>query len=166
MLPWLDEYAGQSTDELLALEGRYRTDSIIGAFHQALGQKSDRIGDENLTTPERVVNTVATMEGAVNMDGFLLGLFTNNPEVVADIVPSLRAIGDDWVADLTESAIAVLGLGRPLSSESVRAAAKAADPEAEERLGELDQTHFARGIDLAELLLRYIKANRDQITLP
>jgi hypothetical protein len=33
--PFLESYAGQSTEELLALEGKYRIDSLVLAFEQA-----------------------------------------------------------------------------------------------------------------------------------
>ena len=31
---WLDGYSGQSAEQLLSLEGQYRTDSLILAFEQ------------------------------------------------------------------------------------------------------------------------------------
>jgi hypothetical protein len=43
-LNWLDEYSGQTVDELLALEGEYRLDSLVLAFEQALDQKTERAG--------------------------------------------------------------------------------------------------------------------------
>jgi hypothetical protein len=38
-LKWLDSYSGQTADQLLALEGEYRIDSLVLAFEQALDQK-------------------------------------------------------------------------------------------------------------------------------
>ena len=43
-LDWLEGYAGQTTEELLALEGRYRTDSIVLALEQALERKAASAG--------------------------------------------------------------------------------------------------------------------------
>jgi hypothetical protein len=43
-LKWLDEYSGQTTHELIALQREYRTDSLVLAFEQALDQKVDRVG--------------------------------------------------------------------------------------------------------------------------
>ena len=43
-LKWFDQYSGQSTDELIALEGQYRTDSLLLAFEEALQHKASRIG--------------------------------------------------------------------------------------------------------------------------
>ena len=33
---WFDAYGGQTTEQLLALEGEYRTDSLVLAFEQAI----------------------------------------------------------------------------------------------------------------------------------
>ena len=46
---WLEQYPGQTTDELIALERQYRTDSSARAFEQALDQKVERVGKEGLT---------------------------------------------------------------------------------------------------------------------
>jgi hypothetical protein len=35
-LKWLEGYSGQTTEELIALEGEYRIDSLVLAFEQAL----------------------------------------------------------------------------------------------------------------------------------
>jgi hypothetical protein len=44
-LNWLDGYSGESVDELIALEGTYRTDSLVLAFEQAMDQKAARVGE-------------------------------------------------------------------------------------------------------------------------
>jgi hypothetical protein len=40
---------------LIALEGEYRTDSLVLAFEQALDHKSERVGKEGLSNEELVV---------------------------------------------------------------------------------------------------------------
>lgn len=45
----LEGYSGQTTDELIALEGEFRTDSLVLAFEQAIMAKDE------LTDEERVV---------------------------------------------------------------------------------------------------------------
>ena len=42
-LPFLDSYAGQSTNELIDLEGSYRVDSIIFAFEEALEREVNKL---------------------------------------------------------------------------------------------------------------------------
>ena len=48
-LQWLNGYKGQSVDELNELEGKYRTDSLVIAFGQAMDQKAARVGENKLT---------------------------------------------------------------------------------------------------------------------
>ena len=55
---WLESYSGQSTEQLLSLEGEYRTDSLVVAFEQALDQKSAARGVQSLTSEELVVLAV------------------------------------------------------------------------------------------------------------
>ena len=38
---WFEGYQDQTTDELLALEGRYRIDSLVVAFEEALQRKAE-----------------------------------------------------------------------------------------------------------------------------
>ena len=38
---WLDACDGQTTERLLALEGEYRTDSLVLAFEQAIQNKAN-----------------------------------------------------------------------------------------------------------------------------
>ena len=44
---FLDSYQGQSTEELLAIEGKFRIDSLVLAFEQAIqGKPPDSISTE------------------------------------------------------------------------------------------------------------------------
>lgn len=162
---WLDGYAGQTTAELLALEGRFRTDSIVVAVREAIEQKAARIGDASLTAAERTVLDCGTFEDAVNGDGFV-GLFTDRAEVVSTLVDSLLAIGRPEVADLVRRAIDALDVRGPLTAEAVEAAVDADDEAVTERLHELDQAYYALAIDLADPLLAFIRAHPDQVVLP
>ena len=51
-LPWSDSYSGETAEELLSLEGRYRTDSLVLVFEQALDQKAAREGLQSLSDEE------------------------------------------------------------------------------------------------------------------
>jgi hypothetical protein len=162
---WLDGYSGQSTDELIALDGVFRTDSIVLAFEQAISSKAARIGDQNLTAPERVVLAVEALEREVNSDGYS-GLFTTASEQVPYLVSALTAIGSDAVADLTRSAIAVLKIDGVLTPEAVESAMERDDEDRDDRLNEFDQAYYETAGDLAGPLLSFIRANHDQIVLP
>jgi uncharacterized protein DUF4375 len=166
---WLNGYGGQTTDELIALEGAFRTDSIVLAFEQAIAAKAARLGDQSLTEPERVVLAVEAVEREVNSDGYT-GLFATSAEHVPYLVSSLTAIGSDAVAALTESAISELKIRGPLTSAAVEAAMRADamrdDDELADKLNEYDQIYYQTAGDLADPLLSFIKKNRDQITVP
>ena len=162
---WLDGYSGQTTDELIALDDAFRTDSIVLAFEAAITHKAERIGYERLTPAERVVLDVEALEREVNSDGYL-GLFTYYSRHVPGLVAALSAIGADAVAELTRSAIAELGIAGPLTPEAVEAAANEEDDDRDERLDALDQAYYEKAGDLAVPLLAFIAAHRDEIVLP
>ena len=162
---WLGGYDGQSTDELIALEGPYRTDSIVSAFDQAIARKASRHGDDGLTPAERTVLAVEAMERDVNSDGFD-GLFSNNTEFVPRLVDSLRTIGADRAADIASEAIAVLQIDGPITPDAVRAAMDRDDAARGDALGTIDQAYYAANIDLAPLLMTFIRDHRDQIQVP
>jgi uncharacterized protein DUF4375 len=164
-LPWLDGYTGQTTTDLLALEGRYRTDSIVAAFDQGIAKKAARIGIDRLTSAERTVLAVEAVEREVNSDGYL-GLFSWTPEHVPLVVSSLQAIGRGDVADLTRRAIDALGIDGPITEDAVTSAVEDEDDDRDDRLDAIDTEYYAFEGDLADPLLIFIKANRDLITLP
>jgi hypothetical protein len=161
---WLDGYSGQTTDELIALEGTFRTDSIVVAFAQAIAQKAARLGDAQLATPERVVLAVEAVEDRVNSGGFD-SLLRYEPALVPDIVPSLVAIGCDAVADLARSAIEAIGIDGPITGNAIEAAIYIENDVRDDRLEALDRLYYEIAGDLADPLLAFIKSNRDQITL-
>jgi hypothetical protein len=161
---WLNGYSGQTTDELIALEGTFRTDSIVVAFAQAIAQKAARLGDAHLSTPERVVLAVEAVEDRVNGDGFD-SLLRYESALVQDIVPSLVAIGADAVADLARAAIEALDLDGPITASAIESAMDEENDARDKRLDALDRRYYKKAGDLAEPLLAFIKSNRDQITL-
>jgi hypothetical protein len=164
-LPWLDGYSGQTTADLLAFEGRYRTDSIVVAFDEGIGKKAARIGIERLTSAERIVLAVESVEREVNSGGYL-GLFSWTPEHVPLVVSSLQAIGRGDVADLTRRAIDALGISGPITVDAVKSAVEDEDDDRDDRLDAIDTEYFKFEGDLADPVLTFIKANHDQILLP
>lgn len=163
---WLN-YTGQSTDQLLGVADRFRTDSIVVAFDAAIQQKASRNGGDSLSRAERTVVAIEALERDVNNDGFD-GLFRFSASIVADLVPSLIAIGRDDVAELAASAIAELRIDGPPTEEAIVSALDDEDrvDEREARLNALDEAYYRTAGDLAEPLLAYIAAHRDEIVLP
>jgi hypothetical protein len=162
---WLGGYGDQSTDELIALEGPYRTDSIVSAFEQAIARKASRLGEEQLTDAERIVLAVEAMERDLNSDGFD-GFFTNNAGLVPGLVDALQAIGADGAAGLARRAIATLGIDGPVTPEAVRSAMDRDDAGRGDALEQVDQAYYGAKIDLAPQLMAFIRAHRDEIRLP
>jgi len=116
-LKWFDAYAGQTTDELLALEGEYRTDSLVLAFEQALQAKESRVGSRRLTDEEGVVLAVEALEREVNNGGYGQ-LFVNSSKEYAPVfVSALNRIGCPEVAKLTQQAINVLEIDGPITAQ-------------------------------------------------
>ena len=163
-LRWLNGYSGQTTDELISLEGAFRTDSIVVAFAQAIDQKAARLGDAQLSTPERVVLAVEAVEDRVNSGGFD-SLLRYESALVPHVVSSLIAIGGDAVADLARSAIEAVDIDGPITPNAIESAMDEENDARDDRLDALDRRYYEMAGDLADPLLEFIKANRDQITL-
>jgi hypothetical protein len=164
-LLWLDGYGGQTTDALLALDGTYRTDSLVLAFEQAIAMKAGRLGADDLTRPERVVLAVEALEREVNSGGFDAWL-RYATEYVPLTAAALVDIGRSDVAAMVDSAIASLALPGDLTAGAVIAAMERDDDLRSARLAALDTAYFADAGDLAEPLLAFIRSRRDDIALP
>ncbi len=108
-LKWFDAYSGQTIDQLLSLEGQYRTDSLVVAIEQAIGQKAARQGAESLTGEERIVLAVEALESEVNNGGYSQ-YFVNRHELAPIIVESLLRINCPKTAEISKEAIHSLNL--------------------------------------------------------
>jgi len=162
---WLDAYSGQTTAELIDLEEEYRTDSLVLAFEQALQQKVDRVGNDNLSDAERVVLAVEALEREVNSGGYSQFFFNSSNEFTPIVVHSLGAIGCSEVAELTQLAIDMLGINGPITVDAIDCVMENESDELEERLDVCDEQYYKVAGDLSGPLFEFIKANRDEITL-
>ncbi len=162
---WLDNYSGQTTDELLTLEGECRIDSLVVAFQQALIQKEDKTGYQGLALEERTVLVVEMIEQEVNNGGYLQ-LFGNFPEYAAELVATLERIGCAQAAELTQEALDLLNIDGPVSTNAVKTATDELDEDVTDALSDCDSRYFKNIGDLAPAVLAYIKANRHKITIP
>jgi hypothetical protein len=164
-LPWLDGYGGQTTDALLAMDGTYRTDSLVLAFEQGVEGRSERVGPDALTWPERVILAVEALEREVNSGGFDAWLRYAS-EYVPLTAAALVDIGRSDVAAMVDSAIASLALPGDIAAGAVVAAMERDDDLRSARLAALDTAYFKDAGDLAEPLLAFIRSRRDDIMLP
>lgn len=116
---WLEEYTGQSTDQLIALEGGYRTDSLVLAFEQAVDQKAAKIGMDKLSESERVILAIEALEREVNNGGYSQ-LFYNSSKKYAPIMASaLKAIGCSKTEGITKKAIDILNISGRLTVDAI-----------------------------------------------
>lgn len=154
--PFLESYGGQSTEELLALEGKYRIDSLVLAFEQAIQMKPTTSKEEGH------VLAVEALEREVNNGGYSQFFTNSSKEFASTIENALRAIGCPKTADITRDAIAALGTDGDLSPHAVNEAAQG-DGQVETRLGECDNRYYSNDEPIADRLFAWIKANKEKI---
>ena len=161
---WLERYSGQSADQLLSLEGKFRTDSLLLAFEQAISQKAERDGVQNLTDEERIVLAVEALEREVNNGGYDQ-FFTNSSRQFAPrIVDSLQRIGCQKTANVTQKAIKALGVS-DLTEEAIAAVMASDDEQRLAKLNQCDDGYYENAEPISERLLVFIKANKAAIRL-
>ena len=165
-LKWLDTYSGQSTWELIALEGEYRTDSIVLAFEQAADQKMERVGYDKLTEEERIILAIEALEREVNNGGYSQFFMNSSKEYASIIVDALHRIACEDAAALTQEAINILGIQRVLTVDAIDGAMSGENGERDRKLNECDSRYFDTAGDLSENLLTFIKKNKAKINLP
>jgi hypothetical protein len=107
-LLWLDNYSGQTLDELLALTDQYRVDSLVVALEQALEKKAARPG-VNLSIEETIVLAVEALEREVNNGGFSQFFINSSCVYTPLIVDALRRIVCPVSANIAEKAIQAAG---------------------------------------------------------
>jgi Domain of unknown function (DUF4375) len=118
-LPFLQKYGGQIIDEIIALRGHYRDDSLVLAIENALIERegwfdldSERIERAilSLTEAERVVMAIEAMEREVNNGGYGQFFMNSSKHFAPYIVQALQTIGCFEFAALMTNAIAELKL--------------------------------------------------------
>jgi hypothetical protein len=164
-LKWLDGYSGQTTEELIALEGEYRTDSLVLAFEQVLQEKAERVGSDGLTEEEHIVLAIEALEREVNNGGYDQLFFNSSNQYTHLFVSALRRIGCSDTADLTQQAIDTLGIEGPITVEAIERVMEDEDEEREERLCECDERYYEVAGDLSGPLFDFIKSNSTKITV-
>jgi Domain of unknown function (DUF4375) len=155
---WLDQYSGESAEQLIALAGKYRIDSILAAFEQALQQKASRDGEKSLSAAERTLLAVEALEREVNNGGYSQFFFNSSVAYVPEIVASLRRIGCSRTSEITERAIAALGLPS-MNALAIQNAMADDNDEREDELGQCDDLYYNSDEDIEGRLFAFIKAN-------
>ena len=158
-LPWFGKYSGESTEQLLALEGKFRTDSLVVAFEQAIQSKVFRDGGD-VSVPERVVLAIESLEQEVNNGGYDQFFRNSSIQYAPTLVDALARAGCPKAAAVAERAIRSLGLD-VVSVESIQAAMEVGSEERDMALNPCDQEFYEYQEDLAGKVLDYIRYNRD-----
>jgi hypothetical protein len=161
-LKWLDRYSGQTTDQLIAMEGTYRIDSLVLAFEQAIDQKAARLGHTKLTEEERAILAIEALEREVNNGGFGQFFVNSSREYAPIIVDSLRRIGCPITAEITEKAVTVMQQ-IPMSPNEIEDG-KWEDNDDRSEVLMCDSLYFESSEDIAGSLFAFVKANRDRIS--
>ena len=158
-LPFLKKYRGETVEELIAMEGRYRTDSIVLTIHDLLLDK------QRLSKAESTVLIVEAVEREVNNGGFHQ-FFLNAPQHVADVVDALHRIGCVETAALAQEAIVALRLEGQPSEEAIQATIHEDDEKRDAALDRCDEAYYkSPDGQIEDKLFAYIKANRSDIHL-
>jgi hypothetical protein len=163
-LKWLDNYSGQTIEELLALDSQYRVESLLVALEQALNQKAAEDGEQDLSDEERVVLAVEALEREVNNGGYGQFFTNSSGQYAAIIVDSLLRIGCPETANITSGAINALGI-QDFSPEALEAVFESEDDERDEQLDECDGLYSGSGEDIAGQLFEFVRSHQDAIQL-
>jgi hypothetical protein len=158
---WFD-YDRQTTDELLALEGSFRTDSLVVAFEQAIQQKP---ADQPLSREERYVLAIEALEREVNNGGYGQFFINSSHDYLDVIVEALEAVRCLRVAALTRRAIEALGIDGAVTGEKAEAVVLRDDAAVREALAACDTGYYADAEPIADLLFAWIKENRSAVTV-
>ncbi len=161
---WLDQYRGQTVEQLLSLADEYSIPSIILAFEQALSQKSAREGAQSLSGEEHVVVAIEEFEREVNNGGFSQFFINSSQDYAPIIVDSLLRIGCPETAELTRRALAALRLKR-LNVESIVAVMEQDDEVRDAELKKCDTAFFSSDEPIAVPLFKFIEENKARIRL-
>jgi hypothetical protein len=158
-LGWLNGYSGQSPEELLSLEGKYRIDSLVLAFEEAISQKAQREGAKGLTDEERIVLAVEALEREVNNGGYDQFFVNSSREFASVVVAALQRIGCKKTATNTQRAIKALDIS-DLTSEAIDAAMAGDDEKRQTKFSQCDDAYYKNAEPIAERLFAFIKTNK------
>jgi len=161
-LRWLDGYTGETVDELIALEGKFRIDSLVLAFEQAMDQKAARVRGGNLTREERIILAIEALEREVNNGGYGQFFVNSSREYAPMIVDALLRISCPKTAAITQKAVDIVQ-GIPITPEEIKYGTWGDNQNRQEALNECDDLYFKRPEIIEQCLFAFIKANRGKI---
>jgi hypothetical protein len=163
-MAWLSGYSGQTTAELLSLEGQYRIDSLVLAFEEGIQRKGARDGSANLTDEERMVLAVEALEREVNNGGYDQFFINTSREYAPIIVAALERIGCKKTARITEKALKALHAPEA-TGEAIEAVIYKEDARRDATLSKCNAEYYESAEPIADRLFAFLKANPKSIRL-
>ncbi len=157
---FLDQYQGQSTGELLALQETHRIDSLVLAFEEAIQRKRET---QQISREERFVLAIEALEREVNNGGYGQFFANASNEFVADIAGALDTIDCPKTAMITRDAIGGLRIEGDLTPSKMQHAVDEAS--FRQHLSECDALYLSNDEAIAEQLFRWIEARPDKIQI-
>ena len=159
------EYTGQSSDEILAHAETHSAFSVLAGLQWCIQAKARATGGEDqLTSEECVFLAVLALTSEVNNGGYRQFFWNSSRRFTPIIVDSLRRIGCERTAELTERAIATLGLSK-LTVDVVTEQIQRESPEKNAKLEALDSEFYSFD-EATPHLLDFVLAERARIQAP
>ena len=136
---------------------------VIFALQEKIAKKEGESGYDSLTEAEKIFLCVEAVENEVNNGGFHQYFFNSAGDSAQDAPAAFMAIGADYTAELVSRACAVFPGGEaPRNRGERQDLLEEIGYEADETLGKLDDAFYEYQDDIAGLLLKYVKENRNQ----
>lgn len=161
-LRWLDAYSGQTVDQLIALEGTHRIDSLVLAFEQAMDQKAARVGAAMLTEEEIVILAVEALEREVNNGGYGQFFVNSSNEYASTIVNALHRIGCPRTAEITAKAVQIVQQ-IPITRDEIDGGTWEDNDYRSALLAACNRLYFEGTENIEVSLFTFIKVNRANI---
>ena len=156
--------SSQTVEDILGFEGKSRPDSLVGAFEEAIRQKAERNDKKSLTDTERVVLAVEALEREVNNGGYDQFFTNSSREFALVIVDSLRRIGCNKAASITERAVKALGVS-DLTMAAIDEAMAVDDEQRLKKFTRCDEAYYKNTEPITDRLFAFIKTNKSEIRL-
>jgi len=157
---WFEAYDGETTEELLALEGTHRIDSLVLAFEEAIQRKA---ASGPISPEERYILAIEGLEREVNNGGYSQFFLNSSNAFAGTVVEALHAIGCSKTARITENAIAALRLEGELAPDRLEEVILSEDETVLRELGECDKRYYDNDEPIADRLFEWIERNRAKI---
>jgi hypothetical protein len=162
---WFRPEGDMTLDEILAMEGSCRPDSLVAAIYEALWNKAAVSGTEALSAAEQIVLCAEQMRAEVDNGGFYDFFYNATAAVLGRLVTSLTAIGCVAAAANAERALNAAGLLCIDGDEAIDAQLACEDPQRDAVLQECDSAFHGHCAQIESALLACIKQNRHDIVL-